>query len=323
MTSDSSPDVIIDVAGAAIGGSRRFLLELDDHIAMRRPSEVAVVGRHRRLTPAWLVQREALARRSRLRVALNNASFAWPTSTNVTLLRNVLHFPLPREFENNSFRPSLELRAQIPVVQRLARRSDVLVCPTSAMASRVATADNALASRLVVKPHPVTPRPWAGTAPSDPLGILVPIVPSPYKHLGSHVAALAKVAAALDANLRILVTASPNEIPEASSFANVRFLGRLDPVVLDRYWETSQTIYYPTSLEAFGYPLAEARANGRYVVAQDTDHNREVAGDALSAYTLHDIESLTAALEVALSGHPRPEAAPFEPDDYFRWLFSL
>ena len=51
-------------------------------------------------------------------------------------------------------------------------------------------------------------------------------------------------------------------------------------------WARSRAIYFPTDLESFGYPLAEARVSGQPVIARDTALNREIAGPALCRYTL-------------------------------------
>ena len=42
-------------------------------------------------------------------------------------------------------------------------------------------------------------------------------------------------------------------------------------------WSRCRAVYFPTGLESFGCPLAEARVNGVPVIARDTPQNREIA----------------------------------------------
>ena len=87
-------------------------------------------------------------------------------------------------------------------------------------------------------------------------------------------------------------------------------MGRLRPRGPGQLWARSRAIYFPTGLESFGYPLAEARVNGQPVIARDTEQNREIAGPALCGYTVGDPDSLRHATEAALTaaGRPRPGA---------------
>ena len=62
----------------------------------------------------------------------------------------------------------------------------------------------------------------------------------------------------------------------------------------------ARAVYFPGGLESFGYPLAEARAGGRPVIARDTAQNREIAGPALCGYTPGDPASLELAVKTAL-----------------------
>ena len=66
---------------------------------------------------------------------------------------------------------------------------------------------------------------------------------------------------------------------------SVDFLGRLNYQDLRDIWGCSSAIFFPTSVELFGYPLAEARVSGHPVIALDTAQNREIAGAALCGFT--------------------------------------
>ena len=317
----SSERVVLDVAGASVGGAARFLGELDAWLA-RDPSRgerVAVVGRGRRLTPGWLVIRETAAARGARRIALNNASFWAPSGERVVLLRNALHFASQEEFDALGFVASRELKAQVPIIHSLARRADLIVVPCQAMADRVARHARGLRKRIVVRGHPVSSPSWAGQGSAGRLSILVPVVPAPYKNLDRHVVALLEATRGL--NARVLLTATPAQVPLVAERDRIEFLGLMSAAQLLPYWREARAIYYPTALEAFGYPLAEARVGGRWIVAQDTDQNREIAGPALAPYSSGDLASLSEAVDSAFgSDDPVPNPAPNDPDAYFEWL---
>lgn len=316
--------VVIDTAGAATGGSGRFLAELDAYLSVADNSHsIRVIGRNRRLTPSWLFQRERLARRAEMRIALNNVSFIAPTGRNIVLLRNVLHFGTRKEFMEHEFAPSLELRLQSPIIRATARSANHIVVPTSAMAERVVQHVPSLEPAIRVRAHPVSQRPWAGKTGNSKVGILVPIVPSPYKHLDRHVHALLCATEASELrSVRITVTATTDQLPLVASNPRLNFIGQLPAEQLDRYWRDSLAIYYPTTLEAFGYPLAEARVNGRHVIAQGTAQAAEVAGDSLVGFTLGDQESLINATRYAIAAVPLPDVSTNDPCSYFRWLLG-
>jgi glycosyltransferase involved in cell wall biosynthesis len=99
-------------------------------------------------------------------------------------------------------------------------------------------------------------------------------------------------------------------------------VGRVDQQDLRQAWAGSRAIYFPTGVESFGYPLAEARVSGRPVIARDTPQNREIAGPALCGFTPGDAGSLRHATMLALTRQVPPDPAPFEPDAYFTWLLG-
>lgn len=313
----------VDVAGAAVGGAARFLRELDTYIRDETTAEITVIGRGRHLTPHWLAAREWGIPRGSLAIALNNASFVRPGVQRITLLRNALHFSTQDEWSSIGYRPDLHMRRQIPIIRALALRSDTLVVPSTAMADRVSRTIPRLGRRIVVRPHPVSRPIWAGREPIKRT-ILVPVVPGRHKPLEDLVERLARAVELLaESDVTITVTADPGALPRLERWSNVRFVGVLSSADLDEHWAASTAIYFPTSLESFGYPLAEARAGGRPVIALDTSQNREIAGPALHGFDGDLGHSLTDAVESALSVRTSPDPGPFNPTSYFRWLFGL
>jgi glycosyltransferase involved in cell wall biosynthesis len=152
--------------------------------------------------------------------------------------------------------------------------------------------------------------------------ILVPVLPAPYKNLVPELDALLSAVDRADRRLRVRVTAHPDELPAAlARHPRLTALGVLPHAALSRLWCSAAAAFFPSSVEAFGYPLAEARAYGIPVLAPDTDQTREVAAQALLPYQLGDRDSLAAALE-RLDEPVLAEPRAFDREEYFRWLFD-
>ena len=244
-----------------------------------------IIGSQRRVRPGWLLRRELSGRARSRRVALNNVGFVTPGGQRWTLLRNPLHFLT--EGEQARLDPVLRasVRRDAVVVHLAARRSDVIVAPSTAMAERIATVRPDLSSRVVVRPHPLSaasvPR-----LPGDPV-ILCPVLFAPYKQMPQRLTELLTAIGDLEnPSVRVQVTAHAAEVPAAvACHPQVELVGRLPCGELREMQARSRAIYFPTGLESFGYPLAEARVSGLPVIARDTALNREIAGPALCGYT--------------------------------------
>jgi Glycosyl transferases group 1 len=316
------PAVIVDAAGGQIGGAARFKVELHRYLARTGRRDVHIIGAKRQVDPAWLVRREvALPSRGR-RIALNNVSFVTPGSERWALLRNPLDFLT--EAEKAQLDPASRAANQrrASVVHLAARRADVLVVPSTGMARRVTSTLPSLADRVIMRHHPVAPD-SIPRLPREP-AILCPVLFSPHKGMIERITELlAAMDDAADATVRLRVTADRAEVPETlARHPRIDRVGRLDHHALRELWARSRAIYFPTDIESFGYPLAEARVHGQPVIALDTEQNREVAGPALCGFTSQDGDSLGRAIERALSADVRPDPAPFDPVAYFSWLLG-
>jgi hypothetical protein len=314
--------VTIDAAGGKTGGAARFRTEVDAYLRRSRRHDIKMIGVRRPLTPAWLAAREAAAVRGSRRIALNNVGFLTPGGERWTLLGNALHFLT--EGETAALEPGLRamISRQIPVVRQAARRSDVLIAPSTAMADRIATVLPGAANRLVVRMHPATANPRVSRAGGSL--ILCPVAFESYKHMPDRLAEwVAAVDHTLDDGVRMVVTATAAEVPVSLAISTrLHFVGRLAHDKLRSLWVRSRAVYFPTGLESFGWPLAEARANGQPVIARDTPQNREIAGPALCGYEVGDPDSLRHATETALAVEVAPDPAPFDPDAYFDWMLG-
>jgi glycosyltransferase involved in cell wall biosynthesis len=314
--------VTVDVAGGPMGGAARFKAELDRYLQRTGRDDVRVIGAAHRVGPAWLLRREMNSSSRGRYVSINNVSFVASGKERWTLLRNALHFLTDSEMAGLPPSDRTASRREAAVVRLAARRSDVIVTPCTAMADRVTSMLPGLRDRVRVRAHPVSAEPIPDL-PRDP-AILCPVLFSPYKMMAERLTELlAAIDACCDPEVWLRVTADPAEVPAAlASNSKVELVGRLGHAQLRRLQGRSQAIYFPTGIESFGYPLAEARAMGQPVIARDTDQNREIAGPALCGFAVGDDESLRSATRLAMSKQVAPDPGPFDPDDYFDWLLA-
>jgi glycosyltransferase involved in cell wall biosynthesis len=314
--------VIVDASGGQMGGAARYRHELLGYLTRTGRPDVQVIGSQRQISPAWLVHREIVGGRNDRRVALNNVGFFARSGERWTLLRNALHFL--SEAEDAALRPAslrAMVRCQAVAVRLAAHRSDVLVVPSAAMAKRVSAIAPGLRGRIVVRAHPVSVEPAPRFTREQV--IICPVVFEPYKPMAERLGALLQVVSELGDDVRVLVTAERSELPaHLAAHPRIELIGRLSHASLREWRARSRAVYFPTGLESFGYPLAEARVSGQPVIACDTEQNREIAGPALCGYTPGDSGSLRRAAELALTVRIAPDPAPFDPDRYFNWLLG-
>lgn len=312
---------VIDTAGGRVGGAGRFRDELERFLSGsgHHPAP-RVIGTSSFVTPPWLIRREAIALSSQRVVAANNVSFVLAGKERWVLARNANHFLTSSEWAKVSALHPRSFHRQISTVRRSLRRADTIVAPSSEMAERIAMVVPDVARRLVVRFHPFTPS-VQRRAVADPF-ILVPIVWSRYKQLDRFLTTL------LDAiqdkpDHAVVWTASPEQVADnVRQNPQLQLVGALGHGKLAELYASAAAIFYPTEIESFGYPLAEARALGIPIIAQDTARTREVAGAALRGFQSGDADSLVHATDAALGNKPDPDPAPFDPTTYFRWLLG-
>ncbi|WP_235433429.1 MULTISPECIES: glycosyltransferase [Protofrankia] len=321
--------VLVDCAGARMGGALRFLLELDGHLARSGHPNIRVIGRDRAITPAWLARRERPGRFARV-IALNNVGFTLTSGTRYVLLRNALHFLRPAELERIGSWLGPRMSRQTRIVRQTARRADIVIVPAASMAERVLDAVPELLSRLAIRPHPLSKPDHVPTRPREPHLLLCPVLFSPWKNMATVLRLVDQAVSALvtdtGIDLRVIVTATRAEATAEGLDGHTRhlqFVGRLAPRELADYQNRCRALIYPTRIESFGYPLAEARLASVPVVALDIAHNRDIAGPVLVPYQREGATEIAAAIHRALNSTFVPETVnPFDPDHYFSWLLG-
>lgn len=91
---------------------------------------------------------------------------------------------------------------------------------------------------------------------------------------------------------------------------DVRLIGEVPPDVLSALYDMCTVFAFPSILEGFGLPVAEAMAHGAAVVTSRGTSTEEVAGDAAWLVDPLDVASIARGLADALAGNgPRPEEA--------------
>ncbi len=308
---------VIDVAGHATGAAARFRGEAARWVADNPAEGVRLIGTGQRVEPRWLVKRESLARGER-RIAANNVSWVTGRGGRVVLLQNSLHFLRPGETNQLLGMPP-GMGRQVPIVRAAACRATKLIVPSTEMLERVAAALPGVLSRLTVRHLPVSIRQARRSPPRAPY-VLYPSIPAPHKDLVGHLDALVHAIECAGSRLRVVVTAPPEALGSLAGNPTVDAIGLQSHQAMDDLWAEASAVYAPTTIESFGYPVAEGRALGVPVIAVDNARNREIGGAALVGFSAGNRDSLVGAVVAVCSHSPGADPSPFDPDAYFHWL---
>lgn len=105
-------------------------------------------------------------------------------------------------------------------------------------------------------------------------------------------------------------------LPDTYSRSNVRCVGRLPyGEVIEKYAES--TLIFPSYIETFGFPMAEARKVGTIVLASDCPFSREVLENYENAYFFDPFkpEELAALMERVMTGDIEKKVPAREAND--------
>jgi glycosyltransferase involved in cell wall biosynthesis len=316
----SQSSVALDLSGGRSGGAGRFREQWLKYAAERPELSGVAIGLGESVSPKWLIRRELSARGRRTVISANNVGFWAAGDHRITLLRNANHFLTAREWEKTGHLLGRSFTTQVRLVRAVARRSAMLVVPSNSMGERVAAHLPELADRLVVRFHPLEAPAVVKDEDAPPI-ILCPIVDSPFKKLARHLEDLHLALGSRD--IQVISTSREDAAPlNVRADKRFQFIGTVSREDLARIYASATAVYYPTHVESFGYPLAEARASGLPVIAQQSPHNAEIAGSALCGYSTDSAGSLRDAIDSALSGARLPDPDPFGRDSYFSWLLT-
>ncbi|WP_244957191.1 glycosyltransferase [Candidatus Frankia nodulisporulans] len=355
MSAPSAASLLVDCAGARVGGAKRLLNEFDLYLRDRELPGLHTIGRDRSLGATWLLRREREQTRGvrfDRSLALNNVSFVTAGRERHVLVHGAQHFLRRTEIRQLGRRISPAVHAQAPIVWAALHRADRVFVPSTSMAERVATYVPSVRNRLIVAFNPVTP-PDPASAPAwkdpagatettrargrdgDPVDFLCPVVILPQKLLTGRLRAglaaldiLAGPPHRIDATLSVTGRADQLEDPTVAQHPRLRLVGEHPAKAVIAMMARCDGVFFPLELESFGYPMAEGRMMGVPVIARDSAHNREIAGPALVGYQRESAEDIATALHAAQA---MSRSATLKPDDgghfdrgrYFDQLLGL
>lgn len=163
------------------------------------------------------------------------------------------------------------------IIKRSAKRSDHVIVQTKWMKEAVCQQCRIAPDKVSVAMPQVKPFPSEITTAFDPTAFFYPTALGIYKNNTAVFAAcerLAQQGLEFDATLTL---------PAEQSRGHVHCVGRLPYDEVVAHYHRS-TLLFPSYIETFGYPLAEARQAGTIVLASDTAFSREVLEGYENAY---------------------------------------
>ena len=316
QTADAQPELpgnvkILSAAAGNAGGWRRIWWE---QVTLRR-----------------------LLKTQRADILFSTASFAMAfcPAQQILLIPNALYFsPLYRQM----FLPKHGLKARIAfrfrrwLSGRGARIADRVMAPTQAMLDGLRASVDLPMSKAFVNPYGV-PSPEAPTqararvgAESEPAGrqsnagrpfeVLYISLYAEHKNLATALKALPLLNSRAPGKFTLTTTVDPSWNgagwtstarsdrqlalePQIKPWVN--FVGPFNQEQADQLYARADVFVFPSLVESFGLPMAEAMAHGLPVVAADTPVNREICGDAALYFSPLDPGDLARQVERAAS----------------------
>lgn len=227
----------------------------------------------------------------------------------VLLLQNALYFSdlyqrtlLPRY--GWSVRLNFRLRRWLMIES--ARHAGLVMAPTQALLDSLVRATAVSPAKTLVNPYgvnvpgsgrnqpaPESDNPAAGRNTTDSVRLLYISLYSDYKNLSTLLKALPLLNRNGGRRFALTTTVNPDsetwpvtraedlELARSAAVAPaVHFTGRLSREQTVAAYGQSDIFVFPSLVESFGFPMAEAMAAGLPVVAAGTEPNREVCRDA-------------------------------------------
>jgi glycosyltransferase involved in cell wall biosynthesis len=190
-----------------------------------------------------------------------------------------------------------------------ARRAERVLCPSATTADRLVRWAGIDRERVVVVPWGVGD--VFRAPPADARGDYVLFVGrwEPRKGLGTLHRAMRELAAK-GCRLRLVVAGGPGwraerEIQSLRADPDVDLVQDPSDPRLAALYARALALVYPSSMEGFGFPVAEAMAGGCPVIASDLPELRELARDAAIYFAPGDYGDLATALSSVVTDPER------------------
>jgi glycosyltransferase involved in cell wall biosynthesis len=288
------------------------------------PVEICRAGLLRRMWWEQVTLRRFL-KRQKAGVLYSTANFAmfFCPARQILLVRNALYFSrlhrerfLPKH--RLGYRLAFALRRRL-IIQS-ARVADVVMTPTRAMLNELRRCVKV--KNGVVNPYGVAaPEPpvkgWGGAvrrfdeARNRVVRLLYVSLYGEHKNLSTLLQALAIVNAGDGTRFKLTTTADPAWAGAAWTVTHredirlarrpgiagwVEFTGPLSPQQAAGVYAGADIFVFPSLVESFGFPMAEAMRHGLPILAADTPVNREVCGRAAIYFSPLSVEDLAGRL---------------------------
>lgn len=163
------------------------------------------------------------------------------------------------------------------IIKRSAKKSDRIIVQTQWMKEAVCGQCGIPFDRVRVVMPQVKSFPTGARTPFDSTAFFYPTALGVYKN-NAAVYTASELLEQKHLDFSVTLTLS-----EDKSCGRVRCVGRLPYDEVVTYYRGT-TLLFPSYIETFGYPLAEARQAGTIVLASDTAFSREVLADYENAY---------------------------------------
>lgn len=225
------------------------------------------------------------------------------------LVRNALHFSrvyMELFWRRKSLRARVEFRVRRWLILRSVQSADVVMLPTRATLDDLRRHVDVSPQKALVNPYGVSiesahpggvgmgagkPRP----SDSRALRLLYVSLYSEHKNLSTLLKALPILNRQGGKAFGLRTTANPGwklarttvtyqedlalaRLPEIAKW--VEFVGPVEMNQTQQLYRDADIVVFPSLIESFGHPMAEAMAHGLPIVAADTPVNREVCGEA-------------------------------------------
>lgn len=183
------------------------------------------------------------------------------------------------------------------IIKQSARKSDCIIVQTQWMKDAVCKMCHLPLDKVMTSVPPVPMAKQLMPGALDPTAFFYPTAEAVYKNNDCIFQASRRLE---EKGISHSVTLT---LPPERTSGSVSCVGRMPyNAVIDHY--RRMTLLFPSYIETFGYPLAEARAAGSVVLASDTPFSREVLANYENAYFFDPFkpEELALLMEKTVTG---------------------